>query len=211
MSLDTTAGTAMLKFNNDSDTVIVVLHEIYGINEHITMVGGDLALAGLAVVCPDLLNLGNPFSYDHEPEAYQYFLNNVGFAKAAELVTDLLREVRERYRRVILLGFSIGATTGWLVSGAVADCDGFIGFYGSRIRDYLYVAPKYPVLLFLPLAETSFKTEELAVKLVNKENVTVQILEGGHGFADPFSRNYHEKSCRTAWEMVMNFIAQIQK
>jgi dienelactone hydrolase len=40
--------------------LIVVLHEIYGINDHITKTCQDLADSGYDVVCPDLLD-GKPF------------------------------------------------------------------------------------------------------------------------------------------------------
>jgi len=71
--------------------------------------------------------------------------------------------------------------------------DGVVGYYGSRIRDYIDVTAKCPVTLFFAAEEKSFDVETL-VKSLNKTNVDAQILEGGHGFSDPFNRNYCELS-----------------
>ena len=61
----------MLNFRNNSDTLIVVLHEIYGINDHITKTCQELADSGYDVVCPDLLD-GKPFfDYAREEDAFQ--------------------------------------------------------------------------------------------------------------------------------------------
>lgn len=199
----------MLTYKNNSDTMIVVLHEIYGINHHIKNVCEKLAVLNYDVVCPALFDLKEPFAYDREDEAYQNFVNHIGFDAASKRVTDILIQLQDKYQRIVLLGYSIGATTGWLCSETNIKCDGVIGFYGSRIRDYLEVTPKCPMLLFFPQEEKSFDTTELADQLKKKEKVDVHLLEGKHGFADPFSVNYHERSYNVSKQMVEDLIDKI--
>ena len=107
-----------------------------------------------------------------------------------------------------LIGYSIGATIAWLCSGEDIMCDGIIGYYGSRIRDYMSITPKCPVLLIFPTEEKSFNVKELVISL-KKWNVTVHILRGKHGFSDPCSKNYCTQSFEEARILVSSFLKKI--
>jgi dienelactone hydrolase len=213
----------MLNYRNNSDTLIVVLHEIYGINEHITKVCQDLADSGYDVVCPDLLD-GKPiFDYAREEEAYRYFMNFIGFESASKKVTFLIRQEESRYKRIFLLGFSVGATVAWLCGvnstkkdedfhygGSLANCSGIICLYGSRIRDYMDVSLKCPGLLIFAEEERSFDPHELQTQIKEMKGAEVHVLEGKHGLADPCSPNYLELSARKAERLIKAFIERIK-
>lgn len=73
------------------------------------------------------------------------FNREVGFACYQTIVAQL-RQLKQTYRQVFIMGFSVGATIAWRCS-ETPWCDGIIGCYGSRIRDYLELQPACPVLL----------------------------------------------------------------
>ena len=213
----------MRNYRNNSDTLIVVLHEIYGFNSHITGVCQELADSGYDVVCPDLLE-GKPcFDYAREEEAYRYFMNFVGFEAAAKKVTFLLRQEEGRYRRIFLLGYSVGATVAWLCAvdsvktddnfrygGSLVKCSGVLCLYGSRIRDYLDVSLKCSALLVFAEEENSFAPHALRAQLETMEGAEVHILKGKHGFADPNGPNYNEASAREAIRLIEEFTERIK-
>lgn len=212
----------MPEYRNHSDTLIVVLHEIYGINDHIAGVCKSLADMGYDVICPDLLDDKPPFDYVREEEAYLYFMNFVGMELSVKKVTFLLRQEENAYRQIFLLGYSVGATIAWLCSGDSAKCSdifpycgsvhklsGVIGCYGSRIRDYTQLIPRCPVLLLFPEEEKSFDPHVLQAELSKKEMTAVHILKGKHGFADPYSPHYNEASAREAERITKEFIERL--
>jgi dienelactone hydrolase len=212
----------MLTYKNHSDALIVVLHEIYGINGHIAGVCKDLADSGFDVLCPDLLDGKPAFDYGRQEDAYWYFMNYIGFEPAAKRVTFLIRQEESEYRHIFLLGFSIGATIAWLCGGDAAAagegfhcggnlirCDGIIGYYGSRIRDYTDVTPKCPTLLIYAEEEDAFDPVELQKEVAGKEKAEVHILKGKHGFADPFSSNFNEASAKEAERIRKEFLKRI--
>lgn len=80
------------------------------------------------------------------------------------------------------------------------------GYYGSQIRDVLHVNPICPVLLIYGKQEKTFDVKKLAENLTAKD-VFIYILEGGHGFPDPYSDVYHEPSCKTALSYIQFFIS----
>ncbi|MEG6586791.1 dienelactone hydrolase family protein [Dendrosporobacter sp. 1207_IL3150] len=198
----------MLTHKNNSDTVIIVLHEIYGINEHIINVCKELSKRKYDIIIPNLLKDRIKFSYDQEERAYNYFMNNIGFEGSLNQLKQILFNVRPHYKKVYLLGYSIGATLAWLCSQTKL-CDLVVGFYGSRIRDNPTVVPKCPTLLFFPTEEKSFDVDDLIIKLTKIDNITVKKICGKHGFADPFSKNYNNKSSFIAYKEILVFVKKV--
>jgi dienelactone hydrolase len=188
------------------DSAIIVLHEIYGVNQHIKKVCEYYRIAGFDVICPNLLNLNQAFEYKDEQEAYQYFMRNIGFNSAAEQVKKLIKQLRPKYKHIFVLGFSIGATIAWLCSNFDNECDGIIGYYGSRIREYVNIEPKSKTLLIFASKEKSFDVTELVSTLNKKKNVNAYMLNGSHGFSDSFSRNYNDKAFSEAQKLVDDFL-----
>src|SRR5690606_19459325 len=93
----------MIDTHPTTDTLILVVHEIYGQNSHMMHVCQQLTAAGYAVLCPNLLERESPYEYAEEAEAYRSFMENVGFLRAAEKIKSVLREQKGR---VTLVCFS---------------------------------------------------------------------------------------------------------
>lgn len=197
-----------MKVINNSNSVIIVLHEIYGINQHIKLVCEKFSIAGYDIICPNLINLDQPFNYALQDEAYHHFMNKIGFDLAFKQVKQLIIQAKKQYSYVFLLDYSIGATIAWLCSNEDNLCDGIIGYYGSRIRDYINITPKCPVLLIFPTEEKSFNVKELVISL-KKWNIDVHILRGNHGFSDPFSKNFCIQSFEAARILVDSFLKKV--
>lgn len=186
-------------------TAVVLLHEIYGINDHILSMYNKFKNGGYDTYCIDLLN-GKVFNYDEAEEAYSYFMNQIGFENVKLKVLNYISDNLRNYDKVFLLGYSIGATTAWLCSEEKGLVSGVIGYYGSRIRDYLNVEPKVAVLLFFPSKEDAFDVKTLIDKLKYKEKVQVHQFEGFHGFADSNSKYYDYKSKELSEKIANEFI-----
>lgn len=195
----------MLIYKNNSDTVIIVLHEIYGINKHIVKVCQILSDRKYDVAAPNFLKDGINFRYEQEAKAYSYFMNEIGLDNALIKLTQILISMRPLYKRIYVLGYSIGATLAWLCSQTNL-CDLVIGFYGSRIRDNLAIIPQCPTLLFFPTEEQNFDVDCLINKLNRVKNISIKKLNGKHGFADPFSKNYNNTSTLIAHKEILLFL-----
>jgi len=189
-----------------STTAVIVVHEIYGLNRHMKDICRSLGEQGVDVFCPDLL--GRPaFDYVEEHEAYRFFMNNVGFLNAKHNVEEVIDDVRAAYEKVVIVGFSVGATVAWLCSED-ERVDGVVGYYGSRIRQFSELKPSCPVLLVFPRNEPSFDVAELLLSL-QKRNVSYLQLEGEHGFSDPYSDRFDEMSAQEAFREMSRFIKEI--
>lgn len=196
----------MLELKNGSDFAVVVLHEIYGINRHISDACRKYHAHGYDVYCPNLIDKPEPFDYAQREEAYDFFKNR-GYERAYERVGRLTARIRPDYRTVVLLGFSAGATIAWVLSES-GPCDGVVAYYGSRIRDNLHVEPKCRSLLIFAEGEPSFDPRNIRRDLEAKAGVTVVVFKGAHGFSDPFSANYGAFSARAAEKLTFDFLKE---
>jgi dienelactone hydrolase len=195
-------------YKNGSSVAIIILHEIYGINQHIKQICRYYAEQKYDVYCPNLFKANVSFRYEESEVAYRNFNENVGF-DAFQQINELIDELKNQYQKIFLIGFSVGATIAWHCSEH-GKCDGIIGYYGSRIRDYISVTPSCPALLLFA-SQDSFDVYDVVEKINTKGNVSAQTLDGCHGFADKYGGNYNENSKIKAFEMTKIFIKSIEK
>ena len=178
----------MYEIRQHKSKVVVVLHEIYGINDHIKIYAKRFSEFGFDVVCPNLLKNKYVFSYEEERQAYENFMY-LGFEEATRKVTSLIKQLLFEYKEVYIVGFSVGATIAWLCS-EIEGIRHIIGYYGSRLRDYLDIEPKCPVTLFYGSSEKSFDVQTL-IESLNNKHIESYVYEGEHGFADASSNKYN--------------------
>lgn len=190
-----------------SKIAIALVHEIYGINNHILSMRKKFEDEGYDVYCIDLLN-NRTFDYEEADEAYSYFMNEVGFDKAKSKVLDCIHSIFNYYEKVYLIGYSVGATVAWLCSEEQELINGVVGYYGSRIRDYIAIEPKVKTVLFFPLREKEFDIDALIQELEGKEKVSAYKFEGLHGFADSYSKYYNSKEKELSEKILNEFICE---
>lgn len=195
----------MLQLMKKSDTAIIVLHEIYGVNEHMKNFCQSLFEYEFDVFCPNLLGTETVFDYSQEETAYQYFVEKIGFDKASSTIRNLISDMKDNYKELFIIGFSVGATTAWLCSEE-ESIQAIVGYYGSRIRNYINITPKCPTLLFFPEKEKSFNVDALMTSLETM-NAESQKFNGNHGFSDPYSANYNKGSAQETFNLMIDFIS----
>ncbi|TCM96318.1 dienelactone hydrolase [Paenibacillus sp. BK033] len=197
-----------IEIKQHSDKAVIVVHEIYGLNSHISTMCTKLAEQGYDVYAPNLLDRKEPFGYEQEPEAYRNFTEHVGFDKASSAILTLTGQLKPQYRQLFLVGFSVGATASWMC-GMSPDISAVVGYYGSRIRSYKEINLACPVLLFYPEAEPSFNVDELIAELRGNTQVQIRKFGGNHGFADPYSPRYVQASAEKAFGRMTDFLNSI--
>jgi dienelactone hydrolase len=186
-------------------TAVVVVHEIYGVNAHITATAEALRAYPCDVFTPSFLPAGAVFAQEDEARAYREFARDPGLERMAEELSRFIHDLRSRYRRVLCIGFSVGATSAWLAS-ATAPLDGSVCFYGSRIRDHLAVQPTAPCLLLFAEHEPGFSVPEVALELRHRPHVTVTTYPCRHGFCNPDSPAHDSERSLQAWETAIRFL-----
>jgi dienelactone hydrolase len=192
---------------DESKKAIIILHEIYGVNQFIKDQCQKFRHAGYNVFCPNMIDKA-PFSYEASVEAYTHFFNNIGFEVYKE-ITSFANELKEKYDHVFMIGFSIGATIAWRCCEN-ALCSGIVACYGSRIRDYKNLTPGCPTLLIFA-KEDSFDVHALVSELREKPLDSIIEFDAKHGFLDHYSSSYNIQQAELAEEYIKNFLNDCTK
>jgi dienelactone hydrolase len=189
-----------------SDTLVVIVHEIHGVNQHMRYLTNLIDHLGMDVICPNLYPPGMQLG-ESEEEEYKSFFKHVGFEKAAAQIKGTVAENRGRYKNIYVVGFSVGATAAWLCSD-YEGVSGILCFYGSRIRDYVEVNPISPALLFFSNKEKSFDVHPLITQLDKKGNeyIEIHLFDANHGFANPYSKTFCQKAFDESFSILKEFI-----
>lgn len=186
---------------------VMVLHEIYGINEFIEDTCQKFKNAGFDVFCPNMIGRP-PFPYEELEKAYDHFVKHVGFDIYRE-ISEAVNQLKKEYEKVFIVGFSIGATVAWRCCEN-SLCDGIVGCYGSRIRDYKNLNPVCPTLLLFAKND-SFDVLTMVSQLEKKANLIIKTFDATHGFMDPHSKYYNECQSKKTETFITHFISEFIK
>ncbi|KJL05851.1 MULTISPECIES: dienelactone hydrolase family protein [Priestia] len=186
---------------------ILLIHEIYGVNDHMKFVKQELSKLEADIICPNLLSKDVSYSYEEEGMAYQNFVQNIGMDEGSRQITNMLIQLKQEYEEVGIMGFSVGATLSWLCSENNL-CNFVIGCYGSRIRDYVNRSPVCPTLLIFPTKEEAFDVDYLINSLKQKREPLLEVkkFHGFHGFMNPFSQTFNKESADQAFQSISDFL-----
>jgi dienelactone hydrolase len=188
---------------------VIIIPEIYGINQYIDHWANYFSQRGYDVFCIDLYGKRKYFHYFQETVAYDYFKAFIGF-EVSDNLEGFMKSKRAYYDKLILFGSSVGATIAWKLTEN-CNCDGMIGYYGGRIRDYLKITPRCSCLLIFPEQEKTFNASAVSFNLNKTKMVQSVVLSGEHGFGDPFGRNFNFQSGKKAFNMVKCFLDEIEQ
>jgi carboxymethylenebutenolidase len=138
---------------------IVLIQEIWGVNEHIRAVADQYAMDGYVVLAPDVFWRQQPrvdlqYTEADTQLAYQYMQNLDEPNAVRDLVAaaQALRARPEVTGRIGSLGFCMGGRLSFALA-ATGAIDAAVCYYGGRIQDKLALAPGIEVPILFHHAE----------------------------------------------------------
>lgn len=190
---------------------VLVIHEWWGLNEHIQHWADRLAAEGYAALALDLYN-GKVATTSEEAMAT---MKTVDAARALEIVKAghafLEQDARVKAPRTGVIGWCFGG--GWALRAAMAlpDLDAAVMYYGHPIVDPERLATiKAPLLAIFGTKDPSIPeaTVDAFQKALDDAGVPHRILrfEAEHAFANPSGKNYDARSASAAWQQVQLFL-----
>jgi len=134
---------------------------------------------------------GRSMAFQNEADAYSYFVETVGLDK---YLAALLKVVESVDHQVTLIGFSVGASVVWRLSElkGSSTVKHAICYYGSQIRNFTEIEPKFKINLVFPASEPAFDVVALQKVIASKVNVKTDKVTYLHGFMNYHSSNYNE-------------------
>lgn len=190
---------------------VVVIQEIFGVNQVMRDITDGLAGQGYLAICPDLfwrIEPGIDITDKSEAEwkkAFELFnaFNVDAGVKDIQAIVTFIRADAQSTGKVGAVGFCLGGLLAFLTATRT-DADAAVSYYGVGIENRLDEAAKLtrPVLLHIA-EEDQFVPKEaqtmIRQALANHPQVELHTYPGrDHAFARPGGEHWHEADANTA-------------
>jgi carboxymethylenebutenolidase len=200
---------------------ILLIQEIFGVNQTMRDLADDFSLLGYVVVCPDLfwrirpeIRLENYDKADWDA-AFGYFKafdveRGVDDLKAT---LDHMRGMKEITGKVATIGYCLGGKLAYLMATR-SNIDAAVSYYGVGLEALLDEAPRIARPLMLHLAgKDRFVPPEAQARikaaLLNHPNVALNVFEEqDHAFARVGGDHWDAEAAAIANEMTVGFLRQ---
>ena len=212
--------------DQEQANAIVVVQEIFGVNEHIQDVTRRFAEQGYIAIAPAIYQRQAPdFMADYTPEDVKIGRVYKNQTKAEELLGDIQATIDYLYKLpqvkktgVGAIGFCFGGHVTYLTA-TLSDIKATASFYGAGIANWCPSMENKATIdytkdiqnkihCFFGLEDASIpveQVEQIEAEL-KKYNIDYQIdryANAGHGFFCDRRGSYHQPSAKDAWLKVL--------
>jgi carboxymethylenebutenolidase len=189
---------------------IVVVQEVFGLNDHVRRVCDGFAADGYAALAPAL--------FDRVERGVELDYAGADLTRGRELRAELgweapLRDVAAALSalgelgKVGVVGYCWGGSVAWLsatrLTPACAVC-----YYGGQIVQFLDERPRCPVLMHFGERDPFITTEDVERIRAAQPEIPVHTYPAGHGFNCDQRADYDARSAALARERTMAFFAE---
>ena len=198
---------------------IVLLQEIFGVNQHIRNVADQYAADGYVVLAPDIFwRQGARIELGYDDEAWKRayaLMQATDFAKAQQDIAATVKVLRARVgdEKVVSIGFCFGGRLSYHTA-ANGLVDAAIAYYGGGIQNALERAPeiKVPLLMHFGAADSHIPLDavkRIAERFDSNEQVEIHVYDGAqHGFNCNHRASYHQRAAAEAHGHSLVFLSE---
>ena len=190
-----------------SAPAVIVVHEWWGVNEHVRDVGAQLAAAGFVAAVPDLYH-GESTVDAARARALAEALDTADAMRDLQAVTSYLADGG---RAVAIVGFSLGGAMALAAAGHVTGLAAAVPFYGLPLARWLDPSRiAVPVQGHFAARDAMFPPAKVRVafQALVAGGVDVELCEydAGHGFMSRGATTHDEVAAATAWSRMVAFL-----
>jgi carboxymethylenebutenolidase len=198
---------------------VVMIPEMYGITQPLREIAARYAERGFVVGLVDIFWRLRPsieLSYDKEgsrqaSEYHRAFDYQLG-SKDVQAAITRLRAQSECNGRVGVVGFCLGGTVAYLAV-AYTDADAAVGYYGTRIHNFLHAAAEIHRPLMLHFGGQDHTTppeimDRIVPALAGNDQIIIHTHpEAGHAFTNHYRPDrYNAEATHRADEATFSFL-----
>lgn len=205
---ETSAYVAMPEEIDSASKAVVIIHEYWGLNDHIKDIAGRYADAGFVAIAPDLYRGKIATDTDEASK----LMNALQLEDGLDTIKDVVVEAQRKYEisHFGITGFCMGGT---YALQAVCHLEGLHAsapFYGDIPDEMTLKGLKTPVLFISATEDKWINPAKVAeLERIAKDNtLPIQSVkyEADHAFFNNTRPEvYNEEAAKDAWEKVLNF------
>jgi carboxymethylenebutenolidase len=194
---------------------IVVVQEIFGVNQHIRAVCDAFAKEGYAAVAPALFDrTQRNFESGYTPAEIEKARTFVAKPDWDAMLRDTDAAIKELKSAgpIGIVGFCMGGTIAFLAATRLSGLSAAVGYYGGRIVAYADEKPKCPTQLHFGEKDASIPMSDVEIIKQKRPDCEIYVYkDAGHGFRCDERGSFHKDSSDVAWQRTTAFLAKHMK
>jgi carboxymethylenebutenolidase len=182
---------------------VIVIQEIFGIDEHVRRDVDRWASLGFEAVAPALYERREPgFTAHHDEAGIKAGIAHAMATPREQVLADIAacRDQLKGGGKVCIVGYCYGGSFAWLAAGEVGGLAAASSYYGSMVQANATLKPMCPTIVHLGRLDAGIPADAVkaAVEAANP-NVPVYIYEdAGHGFNNEDPERHADASAELA-------------
>ena len=197
--------------NKDAAGAVVVIQEIFGVNNHVRNLCDRFAALGYAAVAPAVFDRIQPnFECGYTPAEVEHartFIPKIDWAKMM-LDTAAAIDAVKSAGKVGIVGYCMGGSVAFLAACKLDGLSCAVGYYGGAIAKNADLKPKVPTLLHFGDQDHSIPLTDVESIKAKRPDVEIYVYHAGHGFSCDERGAYHAPSAALARTRTMEFLAK---
>jgi carboxymethylenebutenolidase len=183
---------------------VIVIQEIFGIDEHVRADVTRWAKMGYEAIAPSMYDRRQPgFTAHHDPDGIKAGVAHAMGTPLDQAMGDIAAcaaFLRTRGDKVCIVGYCYGGSLAWLAAGKVDGLAAASSYYGSMVQANAAQALKCQAIVHLGRTDTGIPADEVAAAVAQHHPETpVYIYEGaGHGFNNESPERYNAEAADLA-------------
>lgn len=191
---------------------LVVLQEIFGVNEHIRELCDKFSSFGYTVIAPAL--------FDRVEQGVELGYDKPAFSKAREIrqqisIENTLLDIGAAVRflskhypnnKIGISGYCWGGTLAWLAATRLDSISATVCYYGGQIVDYKNEKPRCSVLMNFGENDTGIPLTDVKAIMEAQPNIPIHVYhKADHGFSCNHRTSYNAEQSEIAEKRTLAF------
>jgi len=190
---------------------VVVIQEIFGVNNHIKRTTDGFAAKGYVAIAPALFDRAKKdiqLGYDADAIAQgrdiRGKVGDEGPLKDIQAAIDSVKGAG----KIATVGYCWGGTLAFLSATRLHGITAAVGYYGGGIAGAAGEKPKVPTMLHFGDKDASIPMTDVEKVKAARKDTTIYVYPAGHGFNCDERGSYDATSAKQALDRTMTFLAQ---
>ena len=193
---------------------IVLIQEIFGVNNHIKSIGEKFAKNGYLVWIPEIYHrVGKNINLNYSNKDISLgkkYKEQAGWDLTTMDIISCIANLKVDHN-VATIGFCYGGSLSWKSACLAYGLDAAICFYGSQIPDFLNKEPKCPTLIHLGEKDLSIdkNAQKKIIEFSKKCEFDIDIHlynNADHGFFCDQRDSYNKEATELSYNRTLEFL-----
>ena len=189
---------------------IVIIQEIFGVNDHIRAVVDGYADEGYAVIAPQIFDRAQrdiELGYEQEDmgKGMQLAFSDTDRAKTLSDIQAAVEEIG-KWGKVAVIGYCYGGLLTWLSACNLRSVACAVAFYGGGIAGEKEQTARCPVMMHFGELDAMIPMSDVESVKAAQPNAQVFTYDADHGFNCDHRASFNEDAAKLAKQRTLEFL-----